>query len=331
LAPLPEQQEMLSTPEEDIYREGENRNDGESDVLDERNLENDNYQESNIGMESDLTLSLDLSENVSQKIPLNHPEVESPSEREELIGDASIRKNLQSDTTLNYVNSPDTIATSSQFPQPDTLAGADVTSGFIDAETTLVESEGKVDVDVVIVMKSDTDAENLADTLDTEVEPSSSSYFSRSSDSQGPKDVANSRLDSIVEVENVPKVDIGVASISQKEDAELATPLQFSGDTNSTLIGINDFQQDEPSVVAFSVAQSSSDKEDAADKSKITGNGPVLESESPIDSSFRGIPAPTLLSVSLRMPPGKILVPAVTDQTQGQALAALQVLKVHSL
>ena len=341
-----EQQEMLSTQEEKIYRQGEIKNDGESDALDERNLQNDDYQESKIGMDSDLASSLDSTENVSQKTPVDYPVVESLSEREEPTGNASIRGNLQSDTTVNDVNSPDTISTSSEFPQPDIRAGVEVTSSFIDSESAFVESEREVDVEVVVLINSDTDAENLGvpdtveqrgmfaesleDALDAEVEPFSSSYFSASTDSQGPNGSANSKLDTTLETENVPKVDIGVAaSIFQKEDAEIDSPLQFSSDSNSTPVGIIDLQQDEPSVVASSVAHSSSDKQHAADESKISGSGSVLESQSPIDASPRGIPAPILLSAALQVPPGKILVPAVTDQTQGQALAALQVLKVH--
>ncbi|CAN1180664.1 hypothetical protein LINPERHAP2_LOCUS34888 [Linum perenne] len=55
------------------------------------------------------------------------------------------------------------------------------------------------------------------------------------------------------------------------------------------------------------------------------------ESSSLIESSLIlpvGIPAPSTVFESLRVPPGKVLVPAVVDQGQGQALAALQVLKV---
>ncbi|KAL7585999.1 hypothetical protein Lser_V15G43855 [Lactuca serriola] len=44
--------------------------------------------------------------------------------------------------------------------------------------------------------------------------------------------------------------------------------------------------------------------------------------------SSASIPAPSVLSPSLQTLPGKVLVPAVVDQVQGQALAALQVLKV---
>nr|XP_043615070.1 uncharacterized protein LOC122587063 [Erigeron canadensis] len=45
-------------------------------------------------------------------------------------------------------------------------------------------------------------------------------------------------------------------------------------------------------------------------------------------SSSASIPAPSVLSPTLQALPGKVLVPAVVDQVQGQALAALQVLKV---
>ena len=45
-------------------------------------------------------------------------------------------------------------------------------------------------------------------------------------------------------------------------------------------------------------------------------------------SSGIGIPAPSLLSAALQVPAGHIVVPAAVDPTQGNALAALQVLKV---
>ena len=44
--------------------------------------------------------------------------------------------------------------------------------------------------------------------------------------------------------------------------------------------------------------------------------------------SAPGIPAPSVVSPAVQVFPGKVLVPAVVDQGQGQALAALQALKV---
>ncbi|CAJ1952794.1 unnamed protein product [Sphenostylis stenocarpa] len=56
-----------------------------------------------------------------------------------------------------------------------------------------------------------------------------------------------------------------------------------------------------------------------------------VKSESPNSGSFfsvPGIPAPSVVSATVQVLPGKVLVPAAVDQVQGQALAALQVLKV---
>ncbi|XP_006827628.2 uncharacterized protein LOC18422877 isoform X1 [Amborella trichopoda] len=54
-----------------------------------------------------------------------------------------------------------------------------------------------------------------------------------------------------------------------------------------------------------------------------------LESSVPESSfAYPGIPAPSLVSAVLQVAPGKVVVPAIVDQVQGQALAALQVLKV---
>ncbi|XP_028181200.1 uncharacterized protein LOC114368053 isoform X5 [Glycine soja] len=56
-----------------------------------------------------------------------------------------------------------------------------------------------------------------------------------------------------------------------------------------------------------------------------------VKSKSPNSGSFfsvPGIPAPSVVSASVQVLPGKVLVPAAVDQVQGQALAALQVLKV---
>jgi hypothetical protein len=56
-------------------------------------------------------------------------------------------------------------------------------------------------------------------------------------------------------------------------------------------------------------------------------------SESPNSGSLfsaPGIPAPSVVSAALQVPPGKVLIPAAFDQVQGHALAALQVLKVNT-
>ncbi|KAJ1702330.1 hypothetical protein LUZ63_002109 [Rhynchospora breviuscula] len=61
--------------------------------------------------------------------------------------------------------------------------------------------------------------------------------------------------------------------------------------------------------------------------------GEVVKSEVSFDRtegsfSRAGIPAPSLVSATLQVPPGNVLVPAIVDQSQSQAFAALQALKV---
>lgn len=281
--------------------------------------------------------------NVSQDTPINSLDLKSLSEREKPTSeatDASIPESPQSDSFSSNVNNPDTISTSAEDPQLETVAGSYVTSGFIDSENTLIESESKAE-DVVFIT-SDTNADNLGtvgqqeflaqtqtDTLDTPLELSSSTYLPVAIDSEGPEGSANSKLDANLETLNVSEIDSGTAiSTSHTEESELAKPPQFSGDSNSTPIEINGSQQDDPFGGASFVTQLTADKEDARYESHVAGGISVFESQSSTDALTRGIPAPTLLSAALQVPPGNILVPAVTDQIQGQALAALQVLKV---
>ncbi|KAK9665502.1 hypothetical protein RND81_14G116000 [Saponaria officinalis] len=95
----------------------------------------------------------------------------------------------------------------------------------------------------------------------------------------------------------------------------------------SASVIINSSSGDGNSEAVIIVAQSAADNEDGV--ADVIGDETVFESQSPQDTfTSRGIPAPSLLSAALQVPPGKVLVPAVTDQTQAQALAALQVLKV---
>lgn len=63
---------------------------------------------------------------------------------------------------------------------------------------------------------------------------------------------------------------------------------------------------------------------------KSVNQSETLSPESQLNkqSSHSGIPAPCHISASPQIPIGKVLVPPLVDQVQGQALAALQFLKV---
>lgn len=76
------------------------------------------------------------------------------------------------------------------------------------------------------------------------------------------------------------------------------------------------------SAVAQTMSESGlNEKNDALDLA-------LLSSESEHFFPSAGIPAPSLRSPALHVAPGKVVVPAVVDNVQGQAFAALQALKV---
>lgn len=122
---------------------------------------------------------------------------------------------------------------------------------------------------------------------------------------------------------------------SLEENAVLAsTQEDFIPDEENVLPGENmvsaekDLNGDEslgkPSVLAVDL--SSLNEQDI---STYNNSNESNESTNPGTSfSSAGIPAPSVVSAALQVVPGKVLVPAVVDQVQAQALLALQVLKV---
>lgn len=110
------------------------------------------------------------------------------------------------------------------------------------------------------------------------------------------------------------------------QNVSLALPMESVSSTEGYILENN------PPSVAYSgvvSADPSGNKPDIISSHSQVGKSLLFESvlsEKPI--SYAGIPAPSLVSAALQVPPGKVLVPAVVDQVQGQALTALQVLKV---
>ncbi|PPR84443.1 hypothetical protein GOBAR_AA36268 [Gossypium barbadense] len=93
---------------------------------------------------------------------------------------------------------------------------------------------------------------------------------------------------------------------------------------------VNNLNESMPSeITSMSAPAHPQDEQKEIDYKEINDSKPVLESPIPRSSfSPAGIPAPSVVSAALQVHPGKVLIPAVVDQVQGQALAALQVLKV---
>lgn len=217
--------------------------------------------------------------------------------------------------------------------QDESADGMYATPNSVDSQYNLAVSKTGENVDSNRLITSDSGVELLgrshregtpAATQTDTLESSSTTDFSMSVDSQA-ADRAYAKSNATSETQNVARVVMGVGvSVSSKEDAELHKPLQG----NRLPIGVSS-SKDELSAITYAIVQSSVDKQDTFGKSDVIGDRYVLESESPRNSfTSSGIPAPLLLSAALQVPPEKVLVAAVTDQSQEQALAALQVLKV---
>ena len=120
-----------------------------------------------------------------------------------------------------------------------------------------------------------------------------------------------------------------ILSASEKENLDLNKIPQVSAEGNEPSL-------EEWSIPGNDVFEKSSVLSSAntlVDDHGINDNYEVdeVKSESPNSGSFfsvPGIPAPSAVSATVQVFPGKVLVPAAVDQVQGQALAALQVLKV---
>ncbi|PIA49417.1 hypothetical protein AQUCO_01300317v1 [Aquilegia coerulea] len=117
-------------------------------------------------------------------------------------------------------------------------------------------------------------------------------------------------------------------TFSNKEDHVASNLVQVPSEViNSPLEGHNINENGLSETIPHSVFSDSYINEPNT-TTEIDGGTSYFEPLVPDSVSSAGIPAPSLVSAALQVPPGKVVVYGVVDQVQGQALAALQVLKV---
>ncbi|CAN6564920.1 unnamed protein product [Malus baccata var. baccata] len=138
----------------------------------------------------------------------------------------------------------------------------------------------------------------------------------------------SSSLSAIAHEHNVPvAVDVSLTSQSNT----ILEP-QVSSEDNIGTVPLSSTQENlEMSKTLQVLAEgiSSSLEKNTIIESELSRNKSQLPNAgNSFSSAGNGIPAPTVVSAALQVPPGKVLVPAVVDHVQGQAFAALQVLKV---
>ncbi|XP_007038720.2 PREDICTED: uncharacterized protein LOC18605582 isoform X1 [Theobroma cacao] len=142
----------------------------------------------------------------------------------------------------------------------------------------------------------------------------------------------SSELEPILEPQAVPRDNLDtVESSSTEENLEISKMSQVSAEIKNSSLEVNNLNESESSETTSvsAPAHPLTNERSKIDYNEINDSKPVFESPTPRSSfSPAGIPAPSVVSAALQVHPGKVLVPAVVDQVQGQALAALQVLKV---
>lgn len=143
----------------------------------------------------------------------------------------------------------------------------------------------------------------------------------------------NSPLDAVIEPQVVLKLNGETVNLlSTGKDLDL-TKAQVSEEGNKPPSQEHNLKADgsNGTTSLSPVANTFANEQDGNSSDSLNESTTFFESTSPLNSfSSAGIPAPSVVSAALQVLPGKVLVPAVVDQVQGQALAALQVLKVCS-
>ncbi|XP_059667092.1 uncharacterized protein LOC132312654 isoform X2 [Cornus florida] len=166
---------------------------------------------------------------------------------------------------------------------------------------------------------------------------SSSSSVAYSSSESLDFNTSVSQLDAILEPQIVHKENVETVNLlSTKDDLDLSKAQEVSVEGNKSSLEVHNLNGDglaettSVSAVAYPFAnEQNANEQDANDYNDISRSRSFFESKNPGNSfSSAGVPAPSVVSAALQVLPGKVLVPAVFDQVQGQALAALQVLKV---
>lgn len=141
----------------------------------------------------------------------------------------------------------------------------------------------------------------------------------------------NSPLDAVIEPQVVHKTNEETLNLlSTGKDLDL-TKSHVSEEGNKPSLQEHNLKSDgsNGTTSLSPVANPFANEQDGDSYNSLNESTTYFESTGRGNSfSSAGIPAPAVVSAALQVLPGKVLVPAVVDQVQGQALAALQVLKV---
>ncbi|XP_077225913.1 uncharacterized protein LOC143859119 [Tasmannia lanceolata] len=320
MEPLTTQQELLLVSDDRDENISQVGKDGNTVFLDEGNQQSDCDLECNTGINQD------------SFSPIEAAEATSENSHEKIDVGPSLSKNAEFDTNgIDVIDN--TVPTTSnlrstEFSESDIvdcssdaccLEGSDSATVSDTPETVIELNENLGTADLVNLPLSDTESANLTNDNQEGI------FVSLKMDNPE----LNSDSDGIfvsLKMENpelnsdsaglLPSKSVTLGSLVNSEsDANLDSQVQNVTETLTPVSNPHDFN---PSKTLESPPEHHSLNEIGS------FGAPIPESS----FSYAGIPAPSLVSAALRVSPGKVVVPALVDQIQGQALAALQVLKV---
>ncbi|XP_031281082.1 uncharacterized protein LOC116139556 isoform X1 [Pistacia vera] len=340
---LTAQQEVsLASNNEKVKVDEDGDGDGERDVkLDDNSVESKTGTD-NVPSSSEYNEVPSENKIASNTEKLSVDDVNYASSGINVIDNASIQEDLQHESAFHDISvAPD----ETKLLEPDAVGGSFIAPSLKDSDDSidacLPESTSEVSKDNLVNVEptnlsnptdlSSDHQEGLPGSNVSNVSLDSTSASSAHTPTEPVAVIVSVSSDTILEPEIVPK-DLmeAVSSPSSIENLELGEKVQASGERNNSSLEVHNFSES-----GFSGTASVSESSNPFSNEKETYHqNEIYESSSysvpPTRSSFSpaGIPAPSVVSAALQVLPGKVLVPAVVDQVQGQALAALQVLKV---
>jgi len=307
------------------------------------------FKDSSSSPESDETPSESRVGDDSDGLTSSVQDVQYISNGTDAINNASIQEDLQHESTFdNNSISPETGSLSLNLPESENVSF--VASGFKDvdnssmgmAELSYELTENPVNVKPTIFLGFDGNPLELNTDPQYEMHGSGGHRNSDLSLNSSSSTIAhivnepvalnvdvNSQSNATVENQYLPKNDIEtIVPPSTQENLDLSKTPQVSAENNSSSLEVHNYSDSGSSEISLSASAYPFGNEKDADHHNQM-NRSRSELPNPGNSfSSAGIPAPSVVSAARLVLPGKVLIPAVVDQVQGQALAALQVLKV---
>ncbi|MBA0852403.1 hypothetical protein Goshw_004868 [Gossypium schwendimanii] len=243
----------------------------------------------------------------------------------------------------------DTTPISPNLPESDAVGVSSVASSLRESDSNLDigSPEATSEIEDKLISVQETIDTNLSDPINLdndlnegklEGKENSSNSVDSSSSSNSISDPSivgfsvSSELEPILEPEAIPEDNLETIDSSQTEENLESRKMSLpSVEIKNASLEDNKLNESESSQTTpvSAPAHSLTIEQSKIDYDGMKDSIPDFESPTP-RSSFSpvGIPAPSAVSADLQVHPGEVLVPAVVDQFQGQALAALQVLKV---